>query len=226
MKKTKSLLVTMLSATVISIGTPILTSTADAATIENSSSSNTHELDLTTQEKINPYVEVKDNRYVLNEKVKSIISSQDYALAKQLINHSNNIVSQNYLTINKKTKTADETIIISDNSNNTTLPNLKTNLYAVSKAKRRYHNGVNKVSVHWNYVRIYLSKSMTKAAAAGSITGLSTLIGGAISSGSAAPAIAAAVGAFIGSVVDSSIKGGIWVDYNYYVKGPTKWGWQ
>ncbi|KRK44764.1 hypothetical protein ODV08_06010 [Lactobacillus amylovorus] len=91
-------------------------------------------------------------------------------------------------------------------------------------SKKKYHYGVNKVTVHWNYIRIYMDKTLTKNVAAGITGGLSGLIGGAVS-GPAAAGAAGAIGGFVGSAVGNSIKGGIWIDYNYY-QGVTNWGWQ
>lgn len=218
----------ILSSAVLIIGVPVSSTTVNASAIKsnlNQTSSNQQKyLSLSAQKEIDAYVTVKDNQYVLSDKVKTIVSKDEYLNAQSLIMQANDVISKNDLVINRQTKVATNTFTLTSDENS--MSDLARNIKSLKAVhKKKYHYGVNKISVHWNYTRVYMNKTLAQNVASGVVGGLSGLIG-AVASG---PAVATIVGA-IGSVVSSqvgSIKGGIWVDYNYFhgfVK--TKWGWQ
>ncbi|GMM17581.1 hypothetical protein LAYK3_06960 [Lactobacillus amylovorus subsp. amylovorus] len=206
---------TTLAISLLLTATPLTSLSVNATAVEKDMTQ--QKLSLSTQKRIDPYIAVKNNQYVLSDNATSVVSRDDYIAAKQLIAQANIVIAEKGLVINPQTKTATTALTMSDNSS---LYN--TNLMRASKKK--YHYGVNKVTVHWNYIRIYMDKTLTKNVAAGITVGLSGLIGGAVS-GPAAAGAAGAIGGFVGSAVGNSIKGGIWIDYNYY-QGVTNWGLQ
>lgn len=219
----------ILSLVVLSINVSFSCTTVSAAPIEpklKQTNDNQQEyLSSSIQKKLNEYVTVKDNQFVLSEKAKAIVSRKEYITAQNLITQANDIVNEGNLVINRQTKVATNTFILPNDGNSRIDVNKSIMSLRVVRSKKKYHYGVNKISVHWNYTRVYMNKAMTKNVASGVVGGLSGLIGYAASG----PAVATIAGA-IGNVVSSqvgSIKGGIWVDYNYFhgfVK--TKWGWQ
>ncbi|MBA1393059.1 hypothetical protein EQ500_04120 [Lactobacillus sp. XV13L] len=93
-----------------------------------------------------------------------------------------------------------------------------------------HHFGVNKVEFGWNYIRVFLDKRTAKAAAAGSIAGLTALIISAIGTGGGV--VAAVIGSYLGSIIGDNIKAGVWFDVNWILTGinnypvVTGWGWQ
>lgn len=56
--------------------------------------------------KIDPYVEVKNNKYVLNDDVKKVITYAEYVSAQEVIAQTNQLINGSSFVINKSTKTA------------------------------------------------------------------------------------------------------------------------
>lgn len=56
--------------------------------------------------KIDLYVEVKNNKYVLNDDVKKVITYAEYVSAQEVIAHTNQLINGSSFVINKSTKTA------------------------------------------------------------------------------------------------------------------------
>lgn len=218
-----------LSLIALSISASVSFTTVNAATIESRSKqtdNNQQEyLSSADQKKLDKYVTVKDNQFVLSEKAKAIVSRDEYITAQNLIAQANDIVNEGDMVINRQTKVATNTFVLTDDENARTNVNKNISSLKAVHSKKKYHYGVNKVSVHWNYTRVYMNKALAKKVASGVVGGLSGLIG-YVASGPALATIVGAIGNVVSSQVDS-IKGGIWVDYNYFhgvVK--TKWGWQ
>ena len=56
--------------------------------------------------KIDPYVEVRNNKYVLNDDVKKVITYAEYVSAQEVIAQTNQLINGSSFVINKSTKTA------------------------------------------------------------------------------------------------------------------------
>lgn len=150
---------------------------------------------------IDPYVTVKNNQYVLNLPADNKFSKTEINEAQILIDHSNQVITQTNAVINMTTKVA--------------------SLYPI----QAFSYGKNDIQIHWNYARIYLNKSQTKALVSAAIGGGSTALGGFLGSVGGAAA-GAAIGAYIASIAGDNIKNGCWVDFNYFTKTVNKFGWQ
>lgn len=85
--------------------------------------------------------------------------------------------------------------------------------------------GVNKITFHWNYARVYLDRNQARALFQAGLAGGSTALGGFLG-GIGGAAAGAAIGAYLASVLGSTPNSGIWVDYNYYNRTVTAFGWQ
>lgn len=138
---------------------PALTSTVAAASTSNQPN------EVLTQnivDKINPYVEVKNTQYVLNDEVKNVITSSEYNSAKAQIASANQFISESSLVINQTTKTASlEFEVIDSGKSVRVLPPSTQNSGLQNsglQTRGRYHYGVNKVTVDWNYIRVYLGQ--------------------------------------------------------------------
>ncbi|MBP1042370.1 hypothetical protein I6N95_15220 [Vagococcus sp. BWB3-3] len=84
--------------------------------------------------------------------------------------------------------------------------------------------GVNKVSVYWNFARIFLSKNSVNNIILGGTGGLGALVGFIPGVGIG---VAVACGAVLAIVGSKQVKNGIWFDYNYLIGVLTwNWGWQ
>lgn len=147
-----------------------------------------------------PYVKVKNNQYVLQLPQAAQVSAVDIIAVNAYISKANTIVAEDNLTINPETKVA------------------STSSFSL------YSAGVNKVTVHWNYARVYLSKSTVNNAIAGATSGLGVILGGIPGVGLGTSVAMAVV---IGIVGNQEVNNGIWFDYNYFNGIFTNnWGWQ
>lgn len=221
MKKLSKLTsVTLLSVTLLTTTTPVLASTVQASTTENVNNSEAT-LSLSTQKKLDPYVKVEHNQYILSEDAKSAVSEEEYNIAKQMIEQTNTAVANTGSIINKKTKVATNQFTLSDDTNSIVSLDKGT----LATKHKKYHYGVNKVIGHWNYIRVYLNKTTARAVAAGTVSGLGALIAEYVTDGLASAAVAA-ITASVATLVDSGIKGGVWIDYNFLTRKVTNTGWQ
>lgn len=218
MKNFKKLTTTAAVAISLLAVAPTLTSTVQASTIDSNSQS---ELSLSVQKKLDSYVTVKNNQYVLSESAKTVVSEEEYNVAKQMIEQTNIAVANTGSVINRKTKAATNDFTLSDDAHSI----ISLDKSTLATRRKKYHYGVNKVTYHWNYIRVYLNKSLTQTVAAGAIGGLSTLIANYVSGGLAAFAVGA-ISSAVATLVGNSIKGGVWVDYNFLAKSVTSCGWQ
>lgn len=152
---------------------------------------------------LDPYIKVIANEYVLVVPENVHIDSTILQQTTNMISQSNTLIKENNATIDPITKTA----TFYDNN---------------SIQLRAYKQGVNKVTVHWNRVRIYLSKSTVTKVQGGSLGALGFLIGKVPD-----VRVQAVSAVLIGIIGTSTPKGGLWFDYNYFygVLGGT-WGWQ
>lgn len=174
---------------------PAFKTEVSAATTENVTSKVPEILSESTQHRLDKYVTVENNQYVLNE------------AAKQVIVQTNASITKSGSVINKETKEATNEFTVSENGRKV------ISLNRAKAKKKKYHYGVNKVTYHWNYIRIYMDKKLTKAVVSGVIGGLGALVGEYVTGGAATVAIAVITPA-VASYVGDSIKSGVWVDYN------------
>lgn len=185
MKKFQKLTTTAVAAISLLAVAPTLTSTVQASTIDSNSQS---ELSLSVQKKLDSYVTVKNNRYALSESAKTVVSEEEYNIAKQMIEQTNIAVANTGSVINRKTKVATNDFTLSDDAHSI----------------------------------ISLDKGTL---ATGTIGGLGALIANYVSGGLATFAVGA-ISSAVATLVGNSIKGGVWVDYNFLAKSVTNCGWQ
>ncbi|QBR46760.1 hypothetical protein [Leuconostoc kimchii] len=154
--------------------------------------------------KYDKYVKVVDNRYVLS--IPNDVKIDEATITKintQLV-EVNATVDESGVKINPVTKVA---IINSPVTGNTML---------------RYSAGRNGFEVHWNYVKIFISRTdLNKFKNIGS-GALGAWIGAR--GGVAGAVIGAAVGGIIAEY--GSFPGGMWFNYNYFYRSVTNYGWQ
>ena len=196
------------AVSLLSVAAPTFASTAQASTIESSQTQS--KLNLSTQKKLDPYVTVENNHYVLSENAKKVVSEEEYNAAKQVIAQTNAAVENSGSVINQNTKVATNDFTLSNDENSV----VSLNKGELATRRKKYHYGVNKVTYHWNYIRVYLNKTTTQAVAAGAVGGLGALIANYVSGGLATFAVGA-ISSSVSALVGSSIKGGVWVDYNF-----------
>ncbi|WP_279034088.1 hypothetical protein [Lactobacillus intestinalis] len=199
---------------------PTFSTYVNAASIGTTTINQNTKVSLSVQEKLDKYVTVNNNQYVLSKESKSIVSEQEYAAAQQLIKQTNEAIKKTDSVINRETKVATNEFTLSDD---------KVKVISLNQGKatkrKKYHYGVNKVTYHWNYIRVYLNKNMTQTIASGALGGLGSLIASYVSGGAATFAVGA-ITAAVTTFVGNSIKGGVWVDYNFLAKTVTRTGWQ
>lgn len=175
---------------------------ADVATEKNTNFSNDQtNISQNIVNKSNPYISFNKstNKFTIDSTLKSIINSKDY---KNVTNQVKMTNQQLEVAINDN----ETTIRVSDTDGST------INLYNPTTRKA----GKNDVDFHWNYARIYLSKQ--------TVNNIST---GVTIAGIWIPAARVAdVLATLG-VIGSTVKNGIWFDYNYAVGVLVgNYGWQ
>jgi len=110
---------------------------------------------ITDLNSLDPYIRVQDNQFKLVLPENVVVSSEIKQEAQEQLDKQNSIVLQNHATIDPETKTATITVNNETGSNTS-----KFNILAKSK----YHQGINKVSVHWNYARVWIKRSTLKVA--------------------------------------------------------------
>ena len=205
------------AVSLFSVGAPTFTSAVQASSIENVTQDT---LSLSTQTKLDPYVKVEHNQYVLSESAKNVVSAEEYRVAQQMIEQSNTVVANSGSVINRKTKVATNDFTLSDENSVVSL-----NKGTLATSRSRYHYGVNKVTYHWNYIRVYLNKNLTQAVASGAVGGVGTLIASYVTGGAATFAVGV-ISSSVDVLVTNGIKGGVWVDYNFFTGTVTGFGWQ
>ena len=176
---------------------------------------------MSTQKKLDPYVTVENNHYVLSENAKKVVSEEEYNAAKQVIAQTNAAVENSGSVINQNTKVATNDFTLSNDENSV----VSLNKGELATRRKKYHYGVNKVTYHWNYIRVYLNKTTTQAVAAGAVGGLGALIANYVSGWVSYPLQWEQLGSSVSALVGSSIKGGVWVDYNFLARTVTSCGW-
>lgn len=162
-----------------------------------------------SQEKLNKldkYVVVQNNQYVLQTPSTNEFTTQEIKQAQQMITKANETVATNNAHIDTETKEA-------------TIPTNTSSGIATRSA------GKNDIKIHWNYARVYLNKNQAKALTQAAISGGSTALGGFFGNIGGAAA-GAAIGGYLSSVVGDNFKNGIWVDYNFYTQTINRFGWQ
>ncbi|CBL49566.1 hypothetical protein [Lactobacillus crispatus] len=221
-KRFKLSSIAFLSVTLLATVAPTLTNAkvVDAAYEENSSNLSNNNLSDSVQKKIEPYVEVRGNQYVLNNKVKDTVSTKDYEVAQRLIVQINSFVSQSDMVINKETKVATSDFVLEDDSSSSQ-ENLLHSSGLLSKGRKKNHNGVNKVTVHWNYVHICIDKNTANMIKNGGIGAAGFLMGKVPN-----PYVGTVAGAVAGILSGLTINRGVWIDVNYFATGLSKFGWQ
>lgn len=137
-----------------------------------------------------------------------------------MIEHSNVVVANSGSVINRKTKVATNDFTLFDENSIVSL-----NKGTLATSQSRYHHGVNKVTYHWNYIRVYLNKNLTQVVAGGAVGGVGTLIASYVTGGAATFAVGV-ISSSVDVLVTNGIKGEVWVDYNFFTGTVTGFGWQ
>ncbi|MGF7437000.1 hypothetical protein [Lentilactobacillus senioris] len=166
----------------------------------NNATSNTHSTKIVIKsiDDLDPYVQIQNNQFKLELPTNIIVPVAILKNAQIYINEQNNIIDHNHLSINPDTKTA--TLMLDGNIKDSD-----------NMLKSKYHKGVNKIILHWNYARIYVNKSTGNLLKAGSIGAITQFLGKLPNAYTKA-----AAGALAGVLSIINIKGGFWFDYNYF----------
>ena len=160
---------------------------------------------------LEPYVNIVNNKYVLMipDNVKNSINKDDLTIAENHVKDLNNIIVE----YNVKDVSMDSgfTIIIDESkiastSANTMMPTAS----ATSK------EGVTKIEAHWNYARVWMSKSACRKVGTAFGGGVVAIFGDALKViPVAGSVIAAALGTVIMDYFVNKPYSAIWFDYNY-----------
>lgn len=193
----------------LSLGTVALPSVVSASANTTQVESSNTATSIKNANDLTPYVEIQDNQFKLVIPDNVIVPSEIKDEAQAQIDEQNSIITQNHATINPDTKAA--SIMINDSSNNFNI-----------LAKSKYHQGVNKITLHWNYMRVYVKKSLANSIKSGALTTATAFAGAKIKN-----AYLIAGGAALSFLLDKiQIKGGIYFDFNFVSLSIVKWGWQ
>lgn len=147
------------------------------------------------------YVEVKNNQYELNVPSNASVSPKLIEEASNMIESSNEIVRENNLIIDPNSKVAKEA-------------------QHVLSARAKYVEGKSGVELHWNYARVFVSKSAANAIKGGGMAAAGFLAG-------KVPNAYVEFGSVVllGILGSIDIKGGFYFDFNY-VLGNMGYHWQ
>ncbi|MBU3157706.1 hypothetical protein LL037_25520 (plasmid) [Clostridium estertheticum] len=154
-----------------------------------------------------PYVSVKDNKYILKipSNIEKSINKDDLTIAKNRVKDLNNLIVE--YNVKDVSMESGFTIIIDESTSANTM---------MSTASATSPEGVTKIEAHWNYARVWMSKSACRTvglAVGGGVTGL---LGAALDAIPVAGAVAAAaIGAVIMDYFSGKPYSAIWFDYNY-----------
>ncbi|MFS1238122.1 hypothetical protein ACL36S_03860 [Lactiplantibacillus plantarum] len=99
--------------------------------------------------KANKYVTLKGKFFVLDKTAENLFTNSEIEKINTQISQTNKMLAETYSAENAKK------IVEVNHSNNTVLidPDNQDNYQNVEALTRsRYHQGVNSVSVHWNYI--------------------------------------------------------------------------
>jgi len=143
------------------------------------------------------YVDVKDNKFVLNIPADVPMSDADIATVKVILAESNERIQEANLTIDEDTLTA--------------------------KTQTRFTRGFGKnhVEFHWNFVRVWLDKRNASAVKNAFITGGAGMIG--LPFGGVGGVVAAGIGAGLATIIN--FNSGVRIDLNYSGRW-MNWQWQ
>ena len=195
----------LLTAPLFATTSQVTAASQPAATQLNNSTQLTQ--DKNQVAKIDPYVSVQDNRYVLNIPADKSLSAAEITMAQEMIKKSNAAIEQTHVTISPKTKTAVYTMPSAPDDHGIELRSA----------------GTNRAVFHWNYVRIYLDAGNTRLIAAGAVGAIGGVLAG-LATTVGASAFVGAAAAVLGMKASEIYDGTYW-DWNYAV-GLTNWGWQ
>ncbi len=161
-------------------------------------------------EKADKYVSLQENgTYALSEQAYTQFNSKDIDLIKNQISKTNDLLAKvntesniknNKISVSKNEKTVD--ILISQEQDGINNGHVTIQTYKASK----HHAGVTKISVRWNYARVWVSKSALRD-------------GGTLTFGLAGvfvPNRALAAACVILGFASSKAPAGIRFDYNYF----------
>lgn len=195
--------VSLVLALLVGTVSPILSIYADTT------STTTLLIDSDDVNSLDKYVVVSDNQYKLELPVGYNVDPDVVKATESLIAESNKTVKENDLHIDSVTKVA-------------TIASTASSPLEVSLAAKRakYIEGKTKVELHWNYARIFISKTMANGIKAGTV-GAAGVLAGKI------PNVYTelAATALLGIVGYLDIKGGFYFDYNYAL-GNKGYHWQ
>lgn len=148
---------------------------------------------------VDPYIEVVDNKFVLNLPDNIYIEDENLVIINELINKSNEEIAKNNLIIDLNTKSA-------------TLSGVSTRAW-----------GKNDIEFYWNFARVYIDAGNLRIALTVGVGGLGGVLSYLATAGWAAGAIGAVTAAL--GIAANNIQDGIWFDYNY-LTGINNFGFQ
>ncbi len=149
------------------------------------------------------YIVVKNNQYVIQIPKGVKVDPDLLKRATQQVQKTNEQLKTTPVIIDPSTKSAMYTLPVSQEPQDPSGSNTED-----IDLERGRKKGVTKISFHWNYARVWLSRNATRAAAIGGIAVAGYYISGGLVAGAAG-----ALGYYAGL-----IPGGIRFDYNYYAR--------
>ncbi|UEX89594.1 hypothetical protein [Staphylococcus ratti] len=207
--KTKAIKIA-LSSTLLLVGlAPTMNShTVKAQSLNQTQTPEKNQLTSTLKIKIDKYVTVSNNKFILDSRANNSLTAKELATANTYITQSNNMISENNLIIDKNTKVA------------------KGNITVEGISTRSAAKGVNSIKVYWWGAKVFLNSHQAEALKQAAIAGGSTGLGGMFGGIGGATA-GAAIGGYLASIASNyPITRGIWLDYNIFTRSITNFGWQ
>ena len=167
------------------------------------------------------------NQYVLSDEASKDFSKQEMDTIQSQINNANESIK---LSLNNKKVLTTVNHAIKSITNY--IPNTNTNNNNRKFGHMLYRYGSNKVTMGWNYVRLYMNKTTTQGVITGGIAitaRITDMLATVLTDGLAsvlADLVITGLAAYLGYVSVTAIKGGTYVDLNTIEMEINNAGWQ
>lgn len=164
------------------------------------------------------YVSLDGGQYVLSDKANKIFNTNDIALVNKQLDETNDCLKDAY-----KTSNIDDTKIVSNVSDKSvTIEDNNSDSVGITTYSTKYHQGKNKIYMHWNYMTIDIKKSTLTDIKSGSLSLASFLLGNLKN-----VYVGAAAAIIMGVIGDRPVKGGMWFSIHHYAYiSLEKWRYQ
>lgn len=177
--------------------------------------------------KADKYISMDGNQYVLSDEASKDFSKQELDTIQSQINNANESIK---LSLNNKKVFT--TVNHASKSITNYIPNTNTNNNNRKFGHMLYRYSSNKVTMGWNYVRLYMNKTTTQGVITGGIAitaRITDMLATVLTDGLAsvlADLVITGLAAYLGYVSVTAIKGGTYVDLNTIEMEINNAGWQ